>query len=163
MKYPECLGRWINLMPQHARNESWFKALPARIQQRFWLIIGSFPKVVAAEYLRDNTRQFASNSASKSDYCVRGVIYSDRITFHFPDGDHSARLRYSPAEYQFVGYVQGEELRYVRCSNDRRRLESKLIKLRLDLINGGGDASKIGEPQTFPLSLEVAEIVGAVA
>lgn len=161
MKYPECLGRWINLMPQHARNESWFKALPAHVRQRFWLIIGSFPKVVAAEYLRDNSRQ-SMPTAISNDYSVRGVIYSDRITFYFPDGDHSARLRYSPAEYQFVGYVQGEKLRYVRCSNDRRRLESKLIKLRLDLINGGGDASKIGEPQTFPLTLEVAEIVRAM-
>lgn len=162
MKYPECLGRWIDLLPQYARNESWFQTLPAHIQQRFWLIIGSFPKVVAAEYLRDNSRQSVFN-AIFNDYSVRGVIYSDRITFHFPDGDHSARLRYSPAEYQFVGYVQGEELRYVRCSNDRRRLESKLIKLRLDLINGGGNALHIGEPQIFPLILEVAEIVGAVA
>lgn len=155
MNYPQCLGWHIHLMPTYTQNEEWFRALPKHIQRRFWLIAERFPKVVAAEYLRDN---HGTVPPSKRYNLVRGEVYSNCIKFQFPDGDRSVTLRGNPADWACVGYVDTPDRRYIRCSNEMRRLDSKLRKLRMQLIQDPENGFKtLPEPQLFQLKLTVAE------
>jgi hypothetical protein len=161
MQYPDILGRHIRLMPEVTRSAEWFATLPPSIQKRFYLIVERFCPEVAAEYLRDNHGQVINDDPhdSMSNDEISGVVYSNRIELHFPDGVWHIRPR-DWKNWRFVGCVDTPEKRIIRTSKDAERLGIRLSRERLQLINGGVTVSDVTEPKVFPLRLQVAEDVG---
>jgi hypothetical protein len=164
MPYPDILGRHIRLMPEIARSAEWFATLPPSTQKRFHLIIKSFCLQVAAEYLRDNhgqdLKKLPKPAAKKEVNYVRGTIYADRITVHFEDGVSRIRPRGDFSSWRFVGYIDLPDRRAVMASKSESALLNRLVRKRLQLINGGVAVSVVTEPKVFPLRLQVAEDVG---
>jgi hypothetical protein len=146
VRYPECLGRSIALLPAYARDAQWFDSLNESIRSRFWLILGDYGRAVAAEYLRDNHRRL--KPVIRDGGTVDGVIYARRIVFRFMDGDHAIHYKSSPANWQYVGYVDVNGGRVIRVSADRDRLISRLRS-----------AASSGVVTVCRLRLTVAEIL----
>jgi hypothetical protein len=127
MQYPECLGRSIALLPAYARDSRWLEFLDESTRSRFWLILGDYGPSVAAEYLRDNHPRPCPDV--RDGGWVNGVIYSRRIVFRFADGDCPIIYRSSPANWQYVGYVDDAGVRHIRTSIDRDRLIRRLNRM----------------------------------
>lgn len=162
MNYPVCLGRHIILMPAKCRNIEWFESLDSAVQNQFSKILAKFGKQVAAEYLTDNhgpsvDRWPFSPSIAASEYPrVEGTLHSDYLAVAFEDGVYHIRTNNSPANWQYVGYVETTDRRVVKPSRDTRILLAKLRKERGDLIAQGVEVS---EPVIFKLRITLAEML----
>lgn len=160
MNYPVCLGSRVTLMPAKCRNIEWFESLDSAVQNQFSKILAKFGKQVAAEYLRDNhgpsvDRWPFSPSIVPSKYPrVEGTLYSDYLAVAFEYGVYRIRTNNSPANWQYVGYVETSDRRIVKPSRDTKILLTKLRKERDVLIAQGIEVS---EPIIFKLRITLAE------